>query len=90
MTDTSITGIATEVATVDEAIMKFLPEISLLLGFIPGAGVAVPFLPEVLTALDNAAKAVATGNPGAAIGSIFSEIANHLTPGAPNSPTLSG
>lgn len=93
MTDTSITGIATEVSTVDEAVMKALPFISGIIGFIPGGAVAVPFLPlvgELLSALDNAAKDVAAGNAGNAVEDILTEIKNHLTKGAPNSPTLSG
>jgi hypothetical protein len=85
-------GIATEVSTVDEAVMSALPFVSGIIGFIPGAAVAVPFLPlvgELLAALDNAAKAVAAGNTGAAVEDIFTEIKNHLTQGKPNSPILS-
>jgi len=93
MTDTSISGIATEVSQVDEAVMKALPFVSGLIGFIPGASVAVPFVPlitEFLGVIDNAAKAVADGNPGAAATDVLQEVINHLTPGKPNSPTLSG
>jgi hypothetical protein len=92
MTDTpDLAAIAKEVSTVDEAIMRVLPFIAPLLGFIPGAAVAEPFLPlvgDLLTALDNAAKAVAAGNPGAAATDILQELINHLTPGQPNSPAL--
>ena len=89
---TDIKSVATTVSTVDEAIMKALPFISTVIGFVPGAQVAVPFMPLVgglLAALDNAAKAVAAGNNGAAIEAVIAEIENHLTPGKPNSPILS-
>jgi hypothetical protein len=84
--------VAGEVSTVDEAVMKAMPFIATMIGFIPGAQVAVPFMPlvgELLGVLDNAAKAVATGNNGAAFEDVFAEIKNHLTPGQPNSPILS-
>lgn len=87
----SITQIAGQVSQVDEAILKALPFVSTFIGFIPGAAVAVPFLPlvtEVLTALDNAAKAVAAGNTGAGVQVVLQEIMNHLTPGAPNAAAL--
>lgn len=93
MTDTtSVAGIATEVSQVDEAVMKALPFVSGLIGFIPGGAVAVPFLPlvgELLQVIDNAAKAVSSGNTGAAAQDVLQEIMNHLTPGKPNSPILS-
>lgn len=85
-------SIATTVSTVDEAIMTALPFISSIIAFVPGAQVAVPFMPlvgELLAVVDNAAKAVAAGNTGAAVEDIFTEIKNHLTPGQPNSPILS-
>lgn len=87
-----VKSVAGEVSTVDEAVMTALPFISGIIGFIPGAAIAVPFMPlvsEGLMALDNAAKAVAEGNPGAGIEDILTEIKNHLTPGMPNSPILS-
>ena len=90
--DQSAASIAGTVATVDETIMKFLPEISMIIGFIPGAQpaeLAMPIVSEVLMAVDNAAKAVASGNPGAAFQTIAQEIIQHLTPGLPNSPILS-
>jgi hypothetical protein len=92
-TTPDIPGIATEVSTIDEAILRFMPEISMLIGIIPGANVATPFMPlvtELLTVLDNAAKHVAAGNTGSAVEDVLAEIKNHLTPGAPNSPILSG
>ena len=85
------TAIATQVSTVDEAIMKVLPFVTTMLGFVPGAAVAAPFLPLVsgfLAALDNAAKAVAAGNPGAAATDILQEVISHLTPGMANSTSL--
>lgn len=91
-TPTQLETVAKEVSTVDEAIMKVLPFMSGLVGFIPGGAVAIPFMPllgELLQALDNAAKAVAAGNPAAGVSTILAEIQNHLTPGAPNSPILS-
>lgn len=87
-----VKSVAGQVSQVDEAVMKALPFISGLIGFIPGGAVAVPFMPligEALVALDNAAKAVAAGNSGAAVQDILTEIMNHLTPGQPNSPALS-
>lgn len=94
MTDTEQTAasIATQVSSIDEALMNVLPFITPMLGFIPGAAVATPFLPlvgDLLGAVDNAAKAVAAGNPGAAAVDILQEVINHLTPGKPNSPILS-
>jgi hypothetical protein len=84
--------IAGEVVQVDEGIMKALPFISTIIGFVPGAQIAAPFMPmfsELLTVIDNAAKAVSEGNNSQAATSVLGEIMNHLTPGAPNSPILS-
>lgn len=86
-----IKTVAGTVATVDEGIMKFLPFISLAIGFIPGGAAAKPFMPlvaEVLAALDNAAKSVAAGNNGAAIEDVITAVKNHLTAGQPNAPAL--
>lgn len=91
MTET-IPQVAGQVASVDEAVMKALPFISTFIGFIPGAQVAVPFMPlvgEILVAVDNAAKSIQAGNNSAAVEDILTEIRNHLTPGAPNSSILS-
>jgi|SRR5579872_5459444 len=85
-------SIATEVATVDEAVMKALPFVSTFIGFVPGAQVAVPFMPliaELLQVVDNAARAVAAGNNGGAVQDVLQEVMNHLTPGKANSPILS-
>lgn len=84
-------SIATEVSTVDEAVMKVLPFITTITGLIPGAQVATPFLAmagPLLAAVDSAAQAVAAGNPGAAVTDVLQEIISHLTPGAANSPAL--
>ncbi|MBR0693695.1 hypothetical protein [Bradyrhizobium lablabi] len=84
--------VAVQVAQVDEAVMKALPFISGMIGFIPGGAVAVPFMPLIaglLQVVDNAAKHVAEGDNGAAINDVLSEIMAHLTPGMPNSKTLS-
>lgn len=88
-----LVSIAKEVSTVDEAVMKVLPFVSTFIGFVPGAQVAIPFLPlvsEFLSVVDNAAKAVSEGNSGAAVQDVLQEVMNHLTPGKPNSPILSG
>jgi hypothetical protein len=94
MTDmTNIAQIAGQVATVDEAILKALPIISVMVGFIPGAQPLIPFMPllgGLLTAVDTAAKDLASNNPDMAFEDIINAIKNHLTNGAPNSPTLSG
>lgn len=87
-----IETIAGQVAEVDEAIMKVLPFIAMMIGFIPGAGPIAPLLPlvgEILAAVDNAAKSIQSGNNGAALDDILKEIRNHLTPGFPNSSVLS-
>ena len=88
----NLAAIATEVSTIDEAAMKFLPFVTTIVGAIPQTAVAAPFLAvagPLLQALDNAAKEVAAGNPGAAAQDIFQQLINHLTKGAPNSPALS-
>jgi hypothetical protein len=85
-------SIATEVSTVDELVMQFLPYIGTILGVIPGAQIGVPIVGGIglaLKALDDAAKAVAAGDPGLAAEGIITTIVNHLTPGKPNSPILS-
>lgn len=90
-TGISFTTIASEVATVDEAVMKVLPFVTTLTGFIPGAQVATPFLAAagpLLLVLDNAAKAIAAGNPNAAWQDVLQELTKHLTPGQPNSTAL--
>lgn len=87
-----IPAVAGEVATVDEAVMKALPTIAMFAGFIPGASIITGFEPEImmaLKALDDAAKAVAGGNPGMAFRDVLGAITSHLTPGMPNSPILS-
>lgn len=90
---TDMKSVAGTVVTVDEAVMKALPFISTMLNFIPGAQVAVPFMPlvgEALLALDNAAKEVAAGNNGMAVQDVLKVIEDHLTKGKPNSPILAG
>lgn len=92
MTEVDVKGIAGKVAEVDEEIMKLFPYISTIIGFVPGAQAAVPFLPivgEILAAIDQAAKDINNGNPGSAVEDILTEIRNHLQPGKPNSAILS-
>jgi hypothetical protein len=92
MTNTSLSGIAAEVATVDEAVMKALPFIGGIIGFVPGGAVISPFIPlitELLTTVDNAAKAVSAGNTASAATDVLNEVISHLTPGKPNSAALS-
>jgi hypothetical protein len=84
MTDTTL-------KTVDETILKFLPGISALIGFVPGAQIAQPILSGLtllLKALDEGSVSVAaaTGQPAT---EAMAEVTSHLTPGEPNSPTLS-
>jgi len=89
---TDVKSIATEVATYDEAVMKFMPYLSGLLGVIPGAQAGVPIVAGItalMRAIDDGAKAIAAGNSAADVGSIIGELINHNTPGAPNSPALS-
>ena len=91
MTDTTVTGVASEVSAIDEELMKILPFITPLLGFVPGAAVLTPFEPlvlDLLTAVDNAAKEIAAGNPGAAATDVLQILINHLTKGQPNAPEL--
>jgi len=88
---TDVKTIATEVATYDEAILKFMPYLGSILGIIPGAQAGVPVVAGItalLKAIDDAAKAV-SANTSADPNGIVGEIVNHLTPGAPNSPALS-
>ena len=90
---TNINVIAGQVAQVDEIVIKYMPFISSMVALIPGAApfvAAEPVIVSLLTALDNAAKAVSTGNYTNAFDSVVKEIESHLTPGAPNSPHLAG
>lgn len=92
MTDTTVQTDAVLADQVIQEVLKFMPFISEVIQFVPGAAVATPFIPlftEFLGVLDNAAKAVAAGNTQAAIGAILGEIMSHLTPGLPNAPALS-
>lgn len=88
-------GIASAAGTasqVIEGIERFLPFITTIIGAIPQTAVAAPFLAgagPLLSVLDNAAKEIAANNPGAAGEVILTELTNHLTKGAPNSPALS-
>ena len=89
---TDVKTIATEVATYDEAILKFMPYLGSILGIIPGAQAGVPVVAGItalMKAIDNAAKAVSQADPSTGVGDIVTTIVNHLTPGAPNSPALS-
>jgi hypothetical protein len=84
--------IATEVSTVDEVLAKLLPFVSTAAGFVPGNPIPQAvwmIVGKALLAVDNAAKAVAAGNPNAAIDVVVSEVKDHLTPNMPNSPILS-
>jgi hypothetical protein len=88
---TSVTDIANEVAVIDEQVLKYMPFVFGMLKFTPVGGeaaLAQPLVTMLLTALDNAAKAVATGNAGSAI-DVVAEVTKHLTQGLPNSPVLS-
>jgi len=92
-TNINISTVAGQVAQVDEIVIKYLPFIGSMVGLIPGAQpfvIAEPMILSLLTALDNAAKAVAAGNYTNAFDSVVKEIESHLTPGAPNSPHLAG
>lgn len=96
MTD-NVQNAAHVVEQVDEALMKALPFITFSLGLVPVPGVGVaatllknPLMMEVLQKVDEAAKAVEAGKPGAGINVLLDEINDHLTPGAPNSPALNG
>ena len=87
-------AVAAEVATVDEAIMRFLPEIAMIVGFIPGGSAVSGFEPlilKIMQTIDQAAKAVAAGHPGAAASAVLDEIQAHIDPTkAFVSPILSG
>lgn len=87
----NVQNTAATVSTVDEFVMGAMPFVTTALALIPGAQVAVPFLPlvsELLGVLDNAAKAVSAGDTGLAIEDVFAAIKAHLTPGQPNSAAL--
>lgn len=88
----SVSSVAGTIVTVDEAVMKALPFVADLVGFIPGAQIAPaiePLVADLLLAVDNAAKAVQAGNPGQAATDVLQAIIQHLTPGLPNAPVLS-
>lgn len=85
-------AVAGEVATIDEEVMKLLPFIGGIIGFVPGAQAVAPLLPlvgEILAAVDKAAKDIQGNDPSAAVDDILTEIRNHLTVGRPNSAVLS-
>ncbi len=88
----NLQAVAGEVAQVDEVIIRALPFVGGIIGFVPGGAVAAPFIPlvgEILQAVDNAAKHIQNNDPQAAVEDILTEIRNHLTPGRPNSAVLS-
>lgn len=93
MTDSTPSGVAAQVASVDEAVMQFLPFLSTILGFIPQtAPLAAPITAGVgalLKTIDDGAKTIASSKPGASAADIIGELVNHNTPGQPNSPALS-
>jgi hypothetical protein len=84
--------VAGEVSTGLEDAMKVLPFLGTLIGFIPGAQVAPEVAALVTTLLgqvDAGLKTVSEAKPGTRPQDILTEVINHNTPGAPNSPWLS-
>lgn len=80
---------AGQVAAIDEAILRFMPFISTAVSFgAPEAAAFMPLIAGLLRAVDEAAKHVATGNNGAAIGDVIDVVRSHITPGLPNAPIL--
>ena len=87
-----IASVAKTAETVVEDVLKVEPTIATIAGmFIPGASPVVAVVqPAVLAAapfVENALNAIAAGNGGAAL-SAFIELLQHITPGKPNSATL--
>ena len=88
-----IPAVAGQVATFDEMVMKYMPFLFGFAKFTPIGGeatLAQPLIMEVLTVLDNAARAVAAGNTAGGVAAVIGAVENHLTPGQPNSPILAG
>jgi hypothetical protein len=75
--------------TVVEDIMKVEPVLANIAGaFIPGVSAFQSMLTMFAPYVENALKAVAASNGGNALMAQL-EVLNHMTPGMPNSPTLS-
>lgn len=92
MSEVDVASVAKEVSAVDETVMKVLPAVAGIVGFIPGGQIApelVPLVNEFLGAVDGAAKTVASGKPDATPQDIFQELIDHMTTGKKNSPLLS-
>lgn len=78
--------------TVVQDVMKVEPTVATIASmFLPEAAPVVAMVqPEVMLAapfIENALKALASGNNGDVLGS-FVQLLQHLTPGQPNSPIL--
>jgi lysozyme family protein len=87
--DKTMADVLNEVEGALEGANKILPTIIGVLGtFIPQLRVLTPFL-SLLPNVIQAVQAIQTAT-GADHGAAASAVINHLTPGAPNSPVLSG
>lgn len=89
---TSLQDVAGEGASVIAQVQKMEPWIEAVLPFIPGAGVAVPFVhefaPLILTFAARALADIASNNNGD-LPSALIELLQHNTKGQPNSGVLS-
>jgi hypothetical protein len=75
--------------TVVEDIMKIEPVLANIAGaFVPGVSAVQSMLMMATPFVENALKAVAANNGGNTLMAML-EVLNQLTPGMPNSPTLS-
>lgn len=92
MATVDVAGAAKTAESVVENVMKVEPTVATIAGmFVPGAAPIVAIVqPAVLAAapfVENALNAIAAGNGGDAL-SAFIELLQHITPGKPNSTTL--
>lgn len=91
-TTTTVATIAGEAAGVVDEIANLEPMIATALNFIPGGSAVAPavasFAPLILSTASRALHDIASNNNGEIFGAII-ELLQHLTPGQPNSATLS-
>jgi hypothetical protein len=85
---TTISTVAGTAETVMTTAMQFEPTIAGLISmFFPPAAIAQPFIVMAMPFVIKALDAISKQNGGDMIGAVL-ELAQHLTPGQPNSPAL--
>lgn len=81
------TGVA-QAEKILEQIMAVEPEIAAVVGvFVPGIGVVQPWILALAPAMENAMKAIMTGDNVSMVDALAT-LAKHVLPGLPNSPVL--